>query len=105
MIYYVWRKMEKTKWSGKVTNEEVLKHIGEMRTLINNTQRRKVKWISHILTRNCLFHDAIARHMTKEKGVERRRTQYLDDFRNSRRYWELKEENEDRKTWKRQFIN
>ena len=29
------------------------------------------------------------------KGVGRRRTQLLDDLRNSRRYWELKEKAED----------
>ena len=31
------------------------------------------------------------------KGVGRRRTQLLDFLRNIRRYWELKEETEDRK--------
>jgi hypothetical protein len=35
--------------------------------------------------------------MTEVKGVGRRRTQLLDDLRNRRRYWELKEEVEDRK--------
>ena len=43
--------------------------------------------------------------MTEVKGVGRRRTQLLDDLRNRRRYWELKEEAEDLKRWKRQFIN
>ena len=33
-----------------------------------------------------------------------RRTKLLDDFRNRRRYWELKGEVEDRNRWK-QFIN
>jgi len=42
--------------------------------------------------------------MTEVKGVGRRRTQLLGDLRN-RRYWELKEEAEDRKRWRRQFIN
>jgi hypothetical protein len=41
---------------------------------------------------------------TEVKGVGRRRTQLLDDIRNTRRYWELKEEAEDRKRCKRQFI-
>jgi hypothetical protein len=31
------------------------------------------------------------------KEVERRSMQLLDDLRNRRRYWELKEESEDRK--------
>ena len=33
------------------------------------------------------------------KGVGRR-TQLLDDLRNRRRYWELKEEAEDKKIWR-----
>ena len=41
------------------------------------------------------------------KGVGRRRriTKLLDDLRNRRRYWELKEEVEDGNRWKLQFIN
>jgi hypothetical protein len=35
------------------------------------------------------------------KGVGRRRTQLLDYLRNRRRYWELKEEVENRKRWER----
>jgi hypothetical protein len=43
--------------------------------------------------------------MTEVKGVGRRRTQFLDGLRNRRRYLELKEEAEDRKRLRRQFIN
>ena len=39
-----------------------------------------------------------------EVEVESRKTQLLDVLRNRRRYWELKEEAEDRKRWIRQFI-
>jgi hypothetical protein len=42
--------------------------------------------------------------MTEVKMVGRRRTQLLDDLRNIKRYWELKEEAQDRKRWRRQFI-
>ena len=89
--------MEKIKWSEKVTIEQVLNHIGEERTLINNNLCRKVNSIGRILIRNCLLHDAIEGEMTEVKGVgRRRRTQLLDDLRNRRRYWELKEEADDR---------
>ena len=88
-----WRRMEKIKWSDKVTNERVLECIGEKRT-INNILCRKAEWIGHILRRNCLFHDATEGQMTEVKGVGRR-TQFVDDLRNRRRYWELKEEAED----------
>ena len=94
--------MEKIKWPEKVTNEQVLEHIGEKRILINNILPRKVNWIGHILRRNCLFNDAIEGQMTEGVG---RRTQLLDDLRNRIRYWELKEEAEDRRIWKLQFIN
>jgi hypothetical protein len=42
--------------------------------------------------------------MTEVKGVERTRTQLLDDLRNRRRFWELKEVAEDQKRWKGQFV-
>ena len=79
--------------------------MGEKRALLNNILRRKANWIGHILRRNCLLHDAIEGQMTEVTGVRRRRTQLLDDLRNRRRYWELKVEAEDRKRWRRQFIN
>jgi hypothetical protein len=43
---------------------------------------------------------AIEGQMTEVKGVGRRRTQLLDDLRNRRKYWELKEEVEEQKRWK-----
>jgi hypothetical protein len=97
--------MEKIKWSEKVTNEQVLDRIGEKRTRLNNILRIKANWIDHILRRNCLLCDANEGQVTELKGVGRRKTQFLDDLRNRRRYWEIKEEAEDRKRWRRQFIN
>ena len=80
--------------------------VGEKRTLLNKILSRKANWIGHILRRNCLHHDAIEGQMKEVKGVgRRRRTQFLDGLRNRRRYCELKEEAEDRKRWRRQFIN
>ena len=71
---WYWRRMEKIKWSEKVTNEQVLERIGEKRTLLNNILRRKANWIGHILRRNCLLHDGIEGQMMEVKGVGRRRT-------------------------------
>ena len=64
--------MEKIKWPKKVTNEQVLDHIGEKRTLLNNILRRKANLIGHILRRNFLIHDTMEVPMTEVKGVERR---------------------------------
>ena len=53
---------------------------------------------------NFLLHGVIEGRMTEVKGVGRR-AQLLDELRNRRRYWELKEEAEDRKSLQQQFIN
>ena len=42
--------------------------------------------------------------MTKLKGVGKRGSRILDDLRNRRRYWELKNEDEDRKRWQLKFM-
>ena len=96
--------MEKIKWSEKLANTQFIEHIGQKKALLNNILRRKTNWICHILRGNCLLHDTTEGQMTEVKGVGRTSSQLLDDLRN-RRYWELKEEAEDRKRWRRQFIN
>ena len=90
---WCWRRTEKIKWSEKVTNEQVLERI----------LRRKDNWIGQTLRINCPFHDANEGQMTEVKGIGKI-TQLLDVWR-KRRYWELKEEPEDRSRWKLQFIN
>ena len=80
---WCWRRIEKLKWSEKVTNEQVIGRIGEKRTLLN-ILCRKANWIGHILRRNFLLHDAIQGLMTEVKEVGRRRTQLLDDLRNKK---------------------
>ena len=47
---------------------------------------------------------AIERQMTEVKRVGRRRSPLLDDLRNRRRYWDLKEEAEDQNRQKRQSL-
>jgi hypothetical protein len=89
--------MQKIKWSEKVTNEQVLDRTGEKNILINSILRRNANWIGHILRRSLLLHDAIEGQTTRVKGVGRIRTKLLDNLRNRRRYWKLKEVAEDRK--------
>ena len=61
-----WGRMAKIKWSEKVTNGQVLERKGKKRIHLNN--------IFYLL------HNAIEGHMTKLKGVGRRRAQLLDDL-------------------------
>jgi hypothetical protein len=71
---WCWRRKKKIKWSQKVTNEQVLERIEGERTLINNILRKNDNWISHILRRNCLLHDAIEGQMTNERGRNKKNT-------------------------------
>ena len=91
------RVIEKIKWSEKLSNEQFLERIGEKRTHLHNMLRRNANWIGHIQRKNCLLHDAIEGQMTEMNGVRRRRKELFDDFRNRRKYWELKAEIEERK--------
>ena len=61
---WCWRRMEKIKWSEKVTNEQVFQCIGKQ-TLLNNILHRKANWIGHILRRNCLLHNTIEGQITE----------------------------------------
>ena len=67
LLILYWRRMEKIKWSEKVTYEQVLDRIGKKRTLLNNILLRKANWIGDILKINCLLHDANEGQMTEVK--------------------------------------
>jgi hypothetical protein len=84
--------MEKISWTDRVRNERA----NEERNILHTIKRRKANWIGHILCRNCL-----SKHVIKgriEGGIEvtgrqgRRRKQLLDNFKEMRGYWKLKEE-------------
>jgi hypothetical protein len=70
-------------------------------------KRRKANWTGHILRRNCLLKHYIEEkidgriEMTGRRG--RRRKQLLDDLKEKRRYWKLKEEAVDRILWRTHF--
>ena len=103
--------MEEMKWPEKVTNEQVLARISENRTLQITSCVEKPIGVGHFLRRNCLLHDANEKRLTKLRGVGRRirkirrRTQLLEDLRNTKIDWELKEEAEVQNIWKRQFTS
>jgi hypothetical protein len=70
--------------------------VKEERNIVHTIKRRKANWIGHILRRNCLLKHAIEGkiegriEMTGRRG--RRRKQLLDDLKERRGYWKLKED-------------
>jgi hypothetical protein len=104
---WCWRRMEKIIWTDRVRNKEVLHRVKEERNILHTIKRRKAKWIGHILRRNC-----IVKHMIEGKlegRIEmagrrgRRYKQLLDDLKEKRRHWKLKEEALDRTLWRTRF--
>jgi hypothetical protein len=101
-----WRRMEKISWTDRV-RDEVLHRVKGERNILHTIKRRKANWIGHILRRNCLLKRLIEGklggriEMAGRRG--RRRKQLLDDLREKRRYWKLKEEALDRTLWRTRF--
>jgi hypothetical protein len=90
-----------------VRNEEVLHRVKEARNILHTIKRRKANWIVHILRRNCFLKHVIEGklegriEMTGRRG--RRRKQQLDDLKEKKRYWKLKEQALDRTLWRTRF--
>jgi hypothetical protein len=104
---WCWRRMEKISWTDRVRNEEVLHRVKKERNILHTIKRRKANWIGHILRRNCLLKFVIEGKLegwieiTGRRGI--RRKQVLDDLKEKRRYWKLKEEALDRTVWRTRF--
>jgi hypothetical protein len=104
---WCWRRMEKISWTDHVRNEAVLLRIKEQRNILHEIHKRKVKWIGHILRRNCLLQQVIEGKI--QGGIEvtgrqgRRRRKLLDNLKERRGYSHLKEEAPDGTVWKACF--
>ena len=96
--------MEKISWTDHVRNEDVLLRVKEQRNILHEICKRKANWIGHILRRNCLL-----QRVTEGKiqgGIEvtgRRCRKLLDDLKERRGYYHLKEEALDRSMWRARF--
>ena len=51
--------MECISWTDKITNEEVLRRVGEKRSMLETIVRRKKNWIGHIMRGDGLMKEVI----------------------------------------------
>ena len=92
--------MEKISWTDHVRNEDVLLRVKEQRNILHEIRKRKVNWIGHILSGNCLLQPITegkiqgGTEVTERQG--RRRRKLLDNLKE--RY---KGDRTDRKTRKK----
>ena len=85
-------------------NEEIFYGVTEERNTQQTIKRRKANWIGHIMCRNCLLiktHYLRINGKIEVKGRCRRGCkQPLDDLKEMREYWKLKEEALDGTLWR-----
>jgi len=90
-----------------VRNEEVLYRVNEERNILQTTERRKANWVGYILRRNYRLRHGIVGKIEGRIEVTGRRgrisKQLLDDLKEMRGCWKLKEEPLDRTLWKIHF--
>jgi hypothetical protein len=78
--------------TDRLRSKEVLHRVKEERNILHTVIRRKDKWTGHVLRRNCLLKHIIERRIEVTGRRERRRKQLLDDLKETRGFWKLKEE-------------
>jgi len=64
--------MVKISWTDRVRNE-ILHGVKEERNIVHRINRRKAKWIGHILRRNCLLKHVIDGKTRERTEVAERR--------------------------------
>ncbi|KAJ4441534.1 hypothetical protein ANN_11390 [Periplaneta americana] len=99
---WIWRRMERVKWTERITNEAVLERVGEERMMLKLIRKRKRIWLGHWLRRNCLLKNALEVMMNGRRARVRRRYQMIDDIKilygsND----ETKRNAENRKDWRK----
>jgi hypothetical protein len=99
--------MEKISWTDHVRNEDVLLRVKEQRNILHEIRKRKANCIGHFLHRNCLLQRVIEGKI--HGGIEvtgrqgRRRRKLLDDLKERRGYYHLKEEALYHNMWRARF--
>ena len=82
----------------------MLLRVNEQRNILHEIRKRKVNWIGHILSINCLLKQVIEGRIKGEMEVTRRRgrrrRKLLNDLKDRRGYSHLKEEVIDRIMWR-----
>ena len=82
---------------------EIWRRAQEEGHILHTTKRRVANWAGHILHRNCLLKHIIEGNTEGKRRQGRRSKQLLDDIKEKRGYWKLKEESLDRTIFKTRF--
>ena len=76
---WIWRRMERVKWTDKIKNAVGLERVGEGRIMVELIKKRKRNWLGHWLRRNCLLKDFLEVMVNGKKKVRDRRIYQMID--------------------------
>jgi hypothetical protein len=82
---------------------KALRRIRDKRNIRQTIKRKKTNWIGHILSMNCLLKHVIEGKVEVKWRRGRRCKQLLDDLKETRGCWKLKEEDLDGSVWRIRF--
>lgn len=102
MEMWLWRKMTKTSWTEKKTNQQILIEIVERRSLLENIMKRKVKLIGHLIRHNQFIGNIFEGRLLGRRSRGRPRTSYFRDLQNIMRvntYGQMKTIAMNREEW------
>ena len=97
---WIWRRIERVKWTDKIKSAVVLKRVGEGRIMLELIKKRKRNWLGHWLRRNCLLKDALEGMVNGKKVRGRRRYQMIDNIMTNGLYEDTKRKAERRVEWR-----
>ncbi|KAI5715694.1 hypothetical protein M8J77_020891 [Diaphorina citri] len=98
---WLWRRMENIKWSDKIRNEEVLRRVEEERNIVKTIKKRKASWVGHILRRDCIQRKIMDIKFEGSRSRGRRKFGMLTDILRGRTYEQMKNDAQDRESWRR----
>ncbi|KAJ4443931.1 hypothetical protein ANN_05720 [Periplaneta americana] len=97
---WLWRRMERVKWTDSIKSEAVLERVGEERIMLKLIRKRKRNSLGYGLKRNCLLKDALEGMVNGRRVRGRRRYQMIDYVKIYGSYEETKRKTENRKDWR-----
>ena len=98
--------MEKISWTVHVRKKEVLLRVKGADKYDHEINKRKANWIDHVLRRNCIQQRVFEKDKRGDIVTGRRGRKVgtlLDDLKERRGFFHLKEEALDRNTWRARF--